>query len=193
MIDTGKGMNEEACIKAFDPFYTTKKNRSGLGLPIVFGMVQQKKGTVTVASKENEGSTFSIVLPARRKAKRKTGRPPRTGAAHNGTETILVVDDERITTKSTARFLQRRGYHTLMAFDGKEALEVFRKNESSIDLVLLDLEMPELNGNQCLAAMLAIRPELKSIAMSGHFIDPGPGNPVKAGAKAFIAKPYDAE
>lgn len=196
VADTGRGIAPENLSRIFEPFFTTRKDSggTGLGLPIVHNLVRQSGGQITAESTPGKGSVFSILLPARR-SKPPEITPPLWNAASapiTGYETILVVDDEALITKSTARFLERHGYHAIPAFEGKKALEIFEKQKDEVSLVLLDLEMPELSGRDCLARILAIKPGAKVVAITGHILKPDDWNPINAGAKAFVQKPFDS-
>ncbi len=192
--DTGKGIPARNISKIFDPYFSSKHGNggTGLGLAIVYSIIQRHKGYIMVSSKQGMGTTFTIFLPARRASQKQADC---SVASHEallgGGETILLVDDEPIIAKSTAHFLERYGYHTITASDGKNALTEFGKHINLINVVLLDLELPEMDGLECLRRMLAIAPETRVIAMSGHFIRPDVWDPMKAGAKAFLQKPFD--
>lgn len=133
---------------------------------------------------------MSMALSPQRKATHPGGPadPPR-----GGRETILVVDDEKLITKSTARLLKRHGYSTLTAFNGREALAGYEHCRDGVDLVLLDMDMPEMDGTECLAGLKQLDPEVRVIVLSGHAPSPQATDPVKQGAMAFIQKPCDSE
>jgi nitrogen-specific signal transduction histidine kinase/ActR/RegA family two-component response regulator len=195
LSDTGKGIEQKNIARIFDPYFSSKhaKGGTGLGLAIVYSIVQKHGGCIMVSSTPEKGTIFSIYLPARRVSVKKLREKTATGEQPlGGGETILLVDDEPIIAKSTSHFLERYGYHTITASDGKSALREFGKNWDKINLVLLDLELPEMDGLECLKEMLAIKPDTKVIAMSGHFIQPEVWNPIRAGAKAFLQKPFDS-
>jgi CheY-like chemotaxis protein len=110
-----------------------------------------------------------------------------------GHEHILVVDDKRIITKATTRLLERYGYHTLTAGDGREALACYQQHGDSVDLILLDMEMPEMGGMECLARLRIFDPDVRVVILSGHHVKSHRSDPLKAGARAFIEKPCDNE
>lgn len=194
VLDTGVGIAQENISRIFEPFYTSKAKSggTGLGLSIVYAIIHEHKGYITVDSKPSLGTSIAIFIPARHRKLKKHSQETVHSKPLGGTETILVVDDECIITRSTARFLERYGYKTLTAFDGRKAMELFKEHESEIDLVLMDMEMPEISGSVCLERMLTIRPSSKIITLSGHVARPGQWDPIKAGAKHFVQKPFDS-
>jgi two-component system cell cycle sensor histidine kinase/response regulator CckA len=193
--DTGDGIAADVASHIFEPFFSTKKHSggTGLGLAIVHNLVRKVGGNVSVATAPGKGSTFSITLPAR---KARMLKQPAAADSHTrsmaGYETILVVDDETLITKSTARFLERYGYNAITAFNGDEAMDQFRLNKDNISVVLLDMEMPHLSGRQCLEQMKSLKPGMKIIMLSGHILKPGDWNPTDQGADLFVQKPFDS-
>jgi len=192
--DTGVGIPEERLSRVFEPFYSSKDHETGtgLGLSIVYAIVQQNKGHISVESTRGAGTTVTMFFPARHAAKGKPGRREQKIRPKGGHETILIVDDEPMVTKSTARFLERYGYRTLKAYDGRTALDIFKKHQNEINLILLDLEMPEMGGPKCLEQILSIRPRTRVIMLSGHITRQQQWDPVEAGARAFVRKPFDS-
>jgi two-component system, cell cycle sensor histidine kinase and response regulator CckA len=191
VADTGTGIAPELLPRIFDPFVTSKERDggTGLGLSIVFRIVREYFGTIQADSKPGKGTTMTVHLPARKKRVATTPCLPSEPAPMAGFETVLLVDDEAITLKSTARFLERYGYRTLTARNGHEALDLFHRHKNDLHLVLIDCEMPEMGGPDCLARMLAEMPSLNAILLSGH--PPSAWDPIEAGAKAFMQKPFD--
>ncbi|MBI5249276.1 MAG: PAS domain S-box protein, partial [Desulfomonile tiedjei] len=153
--DSGTGMDDETRNHIFDPFFTTKETGkgTGLGLSIVFGIVKSHGGNIICYSESGQGTTFKIYLPALVA----TADPEETEffeRLRGGNETILLVDDEDSVRKLGAQILKKFGYSVLTATNGKEGLVVYRENRSHIDLVILDLIMPEMGGKDCLAQIL---------------------------------------
>lgn len=193
--DTGSGIDSANVAKIFEPFFTTKKETggTGLGLAIVHNLVHRAGGLITVDSIPAKGTTFTILLPARCvKSQPAAETPAPASSPVAGFETILLVDDEELITKSTARLLERHGYHAIPHFEGTSALNTFKEMQDKISLVLLDMEMPGISGKECMEALLAIKPSLKIIVLSGHLMTPGHWDPVSAGARKFIQKPFDS-
>ena len=152
--DNGVGMSSEVMAKLFEPFFTTKEQGkgTGLGLATSYGIVKQHGGWIECESEVGVGSNFSIFLP--RKDARNEGLKSLTNEDDtdvNGTEMILVVDDEDVVRRVAEGALKCYGYKTLSACNGKEALEVLEENEDEIMLVLLDLTMPVMSGKETLA------------------------------------------
>jgi CheY-like chemotaxis protein len=190
--DTGSGMDQETLEHIFEPFYTTKGPREGpgLGLAMVYGIVQQHHGFINCYSEVGHGTTFKIYLPAVI-SETLFEHPVVTVMPQGGTETILLVDDEDLIRDLGKRTLRKAGYTVLTASNGKEALEIYRKEQSRIDLVILDLIMPEMGGKECLKGLLEINLDIKVLIASGYSAD-GPTNGASAsGSKGFVAKPFD--
>jgi signal transduction histidine kinase/sensor domain CHASE-containing protein len=171
--DTGTGMDSVAREKLFEPFFTTKEvgKGTGLGLSIVYGIVKQHNGFITVDSEPGKGTTFKVYFPL---VKGCDGTQvlyePKTADLH-GTETILVVEDN-----SAVRFLNRTvletfGYRVIEALDGSDALTKFRLHPDEIQLVIMDVVMPKMNGRQAYEEICKIRPDVKVIFMSGYSAD----------------------
>ena len=195
--DEGIGISSKIISKIFDLFYTSKSKSggTGLGLSIVYAIVRRRRGYIQVESTPAVGTTITLFFPCRqiRRARvKKTKKPDQDLLI--GDETILVIDDEALLAKSTARFLERYGYRTLIANDGQAGWELFKQQKKQIDVVLLDMELPKLDGPDCLERMLKVAPDAKVILLSGHFIKPGETewDPIKMGAKAFVQKPFDS-
>jgi len=189
--DTGRGMNQETLGRLFEPFYTTKEvgQGSGLGLSAVHGIVKDHQGFIQCESEPDKGTTFKIYVPV---LKQIEGReePEKEGRPKGGTETILVVDDEEPIRVICEEILGNHGYQVLTAPDGETALSIYQKAKKKIDLVILDLIMPGMEGRKCLEELIKMDPEVKVLISSGYMLDEPPGATLKTGAKRFIRKPY---
>jgi len=189
--DTGLGMDEETTHHIFEPFFTTKETGrgTGLGLAMVYGIVKQHNGHISVYSEVGHGTTFKIYLPAipadEEPDAEVTGVMPAFG-----TETVLLVDDEEFVRELGARILAKHGYTVLQAVNGREALDLFKKERSQISLVILDLIMPEMGGTECLKELLKIDPQVKVLIASGYSGDASVKEIIQMGAKGFVTKPF---
>lgn len=191
--DSGTGMDEETRKHIFDPFFTTKETGkgTGLGLSIVFGVVKSHGGFIQCYSEPRHGTTFKIYLPALRKTC-EVAETHELAAYTGGNETILLVDDEEPVRRLAAEILKKFGYTVLTACDGKECVEVFSREKDKIDLLILDLIMPEMDGSDCLREILKIAPQAKVVIASGYVADGQIDQALETGAKSFVTKPYDA-
>lgn len=190
--DTGYGMDKKTLEHIFEPFFTTKGpgEGTGLGLAMVYGIVKQHDGYIKCYSEPGAGTTFKIYFPAlvwdKEDERVSADRPPQ-----GGTETILLVDDEEFIRDLGKRIFRQAGYSVLTASNGKEALELYERKREKIALVILDLIMPEMEGMQCLREILRLDPEARVLVSSGYAMN-GPAKQASgAGARGFIAKPYD--
>ena len=191
--DTGHGMDPETQRRIFDPFFTTQDigRGSGLGLALVYGIIKSHNGHIQCYSEPGQGACFKIYFPAIGKAKpdlpHKRILAP---ALANGTETILVVDDETVILDLAETLLSRFGYTVIRAENGEEALEVMAAQPGRIDLVILDLNMPGMGGNSCLEALSGQYPRVPVLIASGYSPNGSVRETLTAGASGFIAKPY---
>ena len=166
--DTGVGMPPETAQRAFDPFFTTKPpgQGTGLGLATVYGIVQQAGGRAQIYSEIGVGTTFTVLLPATEQASAPEESQSDSQPAR-GEETILLVEDEQALREVTRRILTGAGYRVIVAANGPEALETADTHSGPIDLVLSDVIMPQMPGPQMVAQLLAQRPSVRVLLMSG--------------------------
>ena len=190
--DTGHGMDKETLAHIFEPFFTTKGigKGTGLGLATVYGIVKQHGGHINCYSEPGLGTNFTIYLPAIQ-AEQDLQAPTVETTIPRGTETVLLVDDEDDIRDLGATLLSRFGYKAFTAIDGKEALEIYRRECNSISLIILDLIMPVMDGRQYLTEILRINPDAKVIIASGYSVSGSTRDAMAGGAKGFVQKPYD--
>ena len=164
--DTGGGMSAETQAKIFEPFFTTKPTGRGLGLASVQGILRSHGGTISVKSELGKGTTFTVLLPRISPPAEPASEVSRIRAKASG-ERVLVVDDERAVRQMLTSMLETGGYGVVTAAGGKEAIEVFRRDADSIDCVLLDLSMPDLDGGEVFEQLRSIRDDVRVILISG--------------------------
>jgi two-component system, cell cycle sensor histidine kinase and response regulator CckA len=192
VTDTGCGMSSDVATRIFEPFFTTKDQGkgSGLGLSTVYGIVTQAGGHIRVDSEPGVGTTFEVYLPATAAS----AAPSRPGLGPQrlvtGTETILLVEDDPAVRTLTERILSTAGYHVLAGTDGDHALAIVREHPD-IDVLVTDVIMPGMNGQQLADRLTALMPDLPVIFTSAHtrgvltFAPDGP-------TVAFLEKPFTA-
>jgi len=192
--DTGTGMDEDTLRQAFEPFFTTKQNGkgTGLGLATVYAIVKQSGGSIDVESRLGEGTAFLVYLPRVPAATGALSEAPSTSVLPRGEETILVVEDEPGVRSLAVEFLRRHGYQVLEAENGNRALELFAREGQRIDLVLTDVVMPGMNGPELVQHLIALRPELKVLFMSGYTDDVLPHD-TGLDTWRLVQKPFSVE
>jgi signal transduction histidine kinase/HAMP domain-containing protein/ActR/RegA family two-component response regulator len=189
VTDTGAGMPRETLERVFEPFFTTKGlgEGTGLGLAVCYGIVRQAGGDITVASAPGRGTTFTIRIPAAPGVAEPMSEVSQM-IASGGSETLLVVEDERMIRDLVVRALRARGYQVLQAADGKEALEVAAAHGGEIDLLLSDVVMPRMGGPEAARRLKLERPDLRCLFMSGYPAEQMFGAGAPEGSE-FLAKP----
>jgi PAS domain S-box-containing protein len=195
--DNGVGMDREIQAHMFEPFFTTKEpgKGTGLGLAIVYGVVKQIGGWIQVDSKTGQGTTFEIYLPRAEEAKA-SAAPDKLldlTTVPKGTETILLVEDEVGIRELATDFLQGRGYMVLTAMDGNEALRIAEGHEDLIHLLVTDIVMPNVGGNELAKRLRQVRPQIKVLFMSGYPDHPAlPSGSVEA-QTTVLQKPFSLD
>ena len=191
ITDTGIGMNGDVLRRIFDPFFTTKKEESsiGMGLSSTYGIIKNHNGIIQTESRKGEGSVFTVYLPAATKVA--ALEPRRFGKIVPGEETILVVDDEPTVLRVAEEMLKRIGYTILTAENGAKAIACYREKQEEIDLVMLDMIMPELDGGETFDRLREIDPTVKVLLSSGFSLDGQASDIMKRGCNGFIQKPFD--
>jgi len=168
--DTGHGMDQATITHIFEPFFTTKEvgKGTGLGLATVYGVVKQSGGFIWVISSPGKGTTFEIYLPQASGPVSKPDLETKPSAIPSGSETILVTEDEAGVRELACQFLRVKGYTVLEAKDGHEALEIAARHSGTIHLLLSDMVMPKMNGDELAGRLKAICPKIRVAFMSGY-------------------------
>ncbi len=188
--DTGTGMDEETQQRIFEPFFTTKDigKGTGLGLASAYGIIKNHGGSITVQSKQGIGTTFYICFPASDKSVIKEEKPD--GDILEGTETVLLVDDEQTMIEVGGDILQTLGYHTMSASNGRDALKLYTQHHKEIDIVIIDLIMPEMGGGELFDKIKAFNPDARVLLASGFSIEGEAAKIMQRGCNGFIQKPF---
>ena len=187
--DNGKGMDNEIRSRIFEPFFTTKSPGRGLGMAAAYGVVKNHNGWISVYSEAGRGTVVRIYLPAIEAPAKIPATPKRALPKDSGT--ILLVEDEEIVRDVSRALLERLGYRVLAAVNGQEAVNIAKSYDGNIDLALLDIILPDIEGKEVYPQLMEARPNLKVIVCSGYSID-GPARQIlDAGAQGFIQKPFN--
>ncbi|MFH1075223.1 MAG: response regulator [Pseudomonadota bacterium] len=191
--DTGVGMDKKTLDRIFDPFFTTINmgRGTGLGLAAGYGIIKAHKGYIDVSSEKGRGTTFIIYLPASPSEKPAQNDLP--AVIVTGTGTILLVDDEAPVLKVGARTLRRLGYDVIEAMSGSQAIEIFKKEKDHIDLVILDMIMPDMSGGKVFDLLMEIDPSVRILLCTGYSLEGEATEIMARGCDGFIQKPFTIE
>jgi len=190
VADTGCGMDKETISKIFDPFFTTKFTGRGLGMAAVLGIIRGHQGAIKTYSEKGKGTTFKILLPASPSPESRSAALLHDGEFLKGSGTVLLVDDEETIRALGKDMLQFLGYHVLTATDGRESLDIFRRNRDDIVCVILDLTMPHMDGEQTFRELRRIKPDVRVLMSSGYNEQEVTQKFLGKGLAGFIQKPY---
>jgi len=190
VADTGTGIDRTSMERIFNPFYTTKEvgKGTGLGLSIAHGIIKQHNGSILVSSEPGKGTTFDIYLPLVEGSslKEEANRP---APLVNGRETLLVAEDEEIVRLYLKRILEKAGYKVIVAHDGEDAVERFRKHDD-ISLIVSDVVMPRKSGKELVEEIRKLKPGIKVVFISGYAADIMHKQGIIEEGSVFITKPF---
>jgi len=190
--DTGVGIEPELMEKIFDPFFTTKpvNEGTGMGLSVVHGIVRSHEGDITVRSEPGNGAGFSVLLPRlAREAKVELEASDRS--VPTGSERVLLVDDEEAMVKAAEQMLNKLGYHVESTTRAVDALAAFREQPDTYDLVITDMTMPNMTGENLAEALMRVRPDIPVILCTGFSHQMDEEKALDMGIRAFVMKPFD--
>ena len=191
ITDTGIGMDDSVQQRIFEPFFTTKAigQGTGLGLASAYGIVKNHGGIITCYSAIGIGTTFNVYLPAYAKEGAETFHPIQESL--KGSETVLLVDDEKVIVEVAKKMMESLGYRVLTARSGREAIAIYEKKHGSIDLVILDMIMPYLSGKEVFDRLKKKDPQVKVLLASGYSLKGQAQEIMNSGCRGFIQKPFD--
>ncbi len=194
VTDTGVGMDEKTRERIFEPFFTTREmgRGTGLGLASAYGIIKNHNGFINVYSEKGKGSTFNIYIPAsiRKEAKSKFSDADDTIDTSPCTESILLVDDEDLILTVASDMLKTLGYTVITAQDGPSALDMYKQNQEAIDLIILDMVMPDMGGGEVFDEFKKINPNVKVLLSSGYSLNGQASRIIDRGCDGFIQKPF---
>lgn len=195
VTDTGEGIPPELQSKIFEPFFSTKESGkgTGMGLAMVYGIVKNHRGYIGVNSLQGAGTTMKVYLPVAPVPSTQDSIAKSRPVLSQGTGHILVIDDETDVAEAAKAVLEFLGYRVTVYLSGKEAVAYCRESGESVDLVLLDMIMPDMSGAECFAQLQSIQPAIKVILCTGYDRNHAVQELLDQGVAAFIQKPYDID
>ena len=190
--DNGIGMDKETQSHMFEPFFTTKEQGkgTGLGLATVYGIIKQSGGYIWIYSEPSQGTTFKIYLPRFEAGLRAIEPEPPSSSVVKAEETVLVVEDEGALRELDCEFLERSGYEVLGAGNGAAAMEISKRHQGPIHLLMTDAIMPGMSGRELALQMQGLRPDIRVLYVSGYTDDVVLRNGLLEPGTAFLQKPF---
>ena len=188
--DTGKGMSKEAQARIFEPFFTTKMTGHGLGMSAVQGIIRGHDGAINVYSEVGQGTTIKILLPISNLLKEEAKNHSNLHQLPSFKGTVLVIDDEETIRETASMMLEYMGFKVLTAIDGQDGLDVYKKHQADISLVLMDMTMPRMDGKTCFRELRHLNENIKVILSSGYNEQEATSLFAGKGLAGFIQKPY---
>ena len=192
ITDTGRGIERSIQNRVFEPFFTTKDSGTGLGLSVVYGVVQSHGGFINLESEVGRGSTFSVYLPRAAAAPVSAARQRRQRLPH-GRENILIIDDEISVCEIARDMLAGLGYTVYVEHDGKSGVDLYRIRQATIDLILLDINMPVMGGKQTFEVLRGINPRCRIIIVTGYGREGVETSNFSSEVNGFMQKPFQLE
>ena len=192
VTDSGMGLDEESRRRIFEPFYSPYRpvRYEGLGLAASYGIIRSHGGVINVYSEKGQGTTFNIYLPAARK---EVSEQPPGVTMEGGTETILMVDDDVLALRVGREIMERRGYRVMTAENGAEAVDIYTEYHPTIQLILLDVILPDLNADQVYRKLRKITPNVQVVLTSGFNVNKKIASLLNRGCVDFVQKPFQSQ
>jgi CheY-like chemotaxis protein len=192
--DTGPGLDEGTRDRIFEPFFSTRQSGRGLGLAAVRGIVNAHRAIITLETEPGEGCTFRVLFPTTLEARIDVGEKSGSAASQNPSGTVLVVDDDPAVLELAEVYLERVGFEVIPSQSGEEALRLFEERAADIDVVVLDLAMPGLDGQETFIELQRRKRHIRVVVVSGYGREVAAERfGVIAEAQAFLSKPYEPE